>query len=283
MAPGESVDYTSVSDAGGKYFVKVHHLNCGTLWPMGVPAPLVCHVLLVESDAGLVLVDTGFGTADCADPGGFGYVRRRFIRPKFDPAETAAAQLPHLGFALSDVRHIITTHFDADHIGGIADFPDAQVHVTAAEAFSAMRSRSIQSRIRYQSSQWAHGPHIVEHDADGETWRGFAAAKELTEIAPGFALVSLPGHTVGHACVAVDAGDRWLLHAGDAFFHLSTVAGGPPMPKSLAAFEIVVADDVKRVRDNHSRLAELYRRQEPDLMIVCSHDTALYERAKSES
>jgi len=263
--------------------VKVHHLNCGTLRPIGVPTPLVCHVLLVESDAGLVLVDTGFGTRDCDNPGEFGFFRRQIIHPDFKHAETAAIQLPQLGFALSDVRHIIATHFDSDHIGGIADFPKARVHVTAVEAFSAMRSRAIPSRIRYNASQWAHGPTIVEHDVDGEAWRGFAAAKELTEIGPGFALVSLPGHTRGHACVAVDAGDRWLLHAGDAFFHIGQIAGRPPMPRSLAAFEMAVGEQRKTVRDNHSRLTELYRRQDPDLMILCSHDRELFERAKTLS
>lgn len=37
--------------------MKVHHLNCGTMRPPGTPT-LVCHVLLVETDNGLVLVDT---------------------------------------------------------------------------------------------------------------------------------------------------------------------------------------------------------------------------------
>ena len=37
--------------------MKVHHLNCGT---MNMPtAPMVCHVLLIETDNGLVLVDSG--------------------------------------------------------------------------------------------------------------------------------------------------------------------------------------------------------------------------------
>lgn len=263
--------------------MKVHHLNCGTLRPVATP-DVVCHVLVVESDAGLVLVDSGFGTRDCANPGEFGRIRRGLLKPALDRAETAAHQLPLLGFALSDVRHIIVTHFDFDHIGGLADFPDAQVHVTAVEAFSAIRSRAIANRLRYQSAQWAHGPRIVEHDIDGERWRGFAAARELTEIGPGFAMVSLPGHTDGHACVAVDAGERWLLHAGDAFFHISQITGGtPPMPKALAGFEMVVANNRKKVRENHSRLAELYRRQEPDLRILCSHDPTLFERAKAES
>ena len=46
--------------------MKVHHLNCGT---MNMPtAPMVSHVLLIETDNGLVLVDSGYGTDDCADP-----------------------------------------------------------------------------------------------------------------------------------------------------------------------------------------------------------------------
>jgi glyoxylase-like metal-dependent hydrolase (beta-lactamase superfamily II) len=59
---------------------------------------------------------------------------------------------------------------------------------------------------------------LVEHNPDGEKWRGFAAAKELDEMSPGVALISLPGHTRGHACLAVDAGHRWVLHCGDPSF-----------------------------------------------------------------
>ncbi len=242
---------------------------------------MVCHVLLVESDAGLVLVDTGFGTRDCADPGRFGRIRRHLIRPRFDPDETAIRQIEKLGFHRSDVRHIVVTHFDADHIGGLADFPDAQVHVTSEEAFAAMRSRSIQNRIRFRPPQWAHGPHIVEHHVDGEAWRGFAAAKELTEIGPGFVLVSLPGHTEGHACVAVDAGHRWVLHGGDSFYHPGTIADALPMPRLTALLEKLVAADREKVRQNHDRLAELYRAGHPDLMMLCSHDTTLFEEAKA--
>jgi hypothetical protein len=43
--------------------VKVHHLNCGTLYPFGC-GEMVCHVLLVETGNGLVPVDTGFGPKD---------------------------------------------------------------------------------------------------------------------------------------------------------------------------------------------------------------------------
>ena len=46
--------------------MKVHHLNCGTMQMPGFP--MVAHVLLIETDNGLVLVDTGFGLDDIAHP-----------------------------------------------------------------------------------------------------------------------------------------------------------------------------------------------------------------------
>ena len=164
-----------------------------------------------------------------------------------DPPESSTPRRPlpdqveALGFHRDDVRHIITTHFDVDHIGGIADFPDAQIHVTAAEALGAMRPPTRREKARFRTSQWAHGPKIVEHDPDGETWRGFAAAKELDAIAPGIVLVSLPGHTRGHACVAVDAGHRWVLHCGDAFYYRGTLDGHSRVPVSIKLFEGIVS------------------------------------------
>jgi glyoxylase-like metal-dependent hydrolase (beta-lactamase superfamily II) len=125
-------------------------------------------------------------------------------------------------------------------------------------------------------NQWAHRPLIVEHDADGETWRGFASAKELETVAPGIVLIPLPGHTRGHAGLAMDAGHRWILHCGDAFYHRGSI-DGTPVPATVRLHEAVTTYSRAQLRDNRSRLAELYGRAEPDLLIVCSHDPGLYE------
>ena len=256
--------------------MKVHHLNCGTMNMPG--APLVCHVLLIETDRGLALVDTGFGVRDCQEPARTGPFRH-LTRPVFQLAETAAHQVGELGFHVSDVRHIVVTHFDFDHIGGIADFPDAQVHVTTAEARGAVHAPSLRERVRYRSVQWAHGPRLVEHAPTGESWRGFAAAKPLTAIGDGVVLVPMPGHTRGHAAVAVDAGDHWILHCGDAFYHSGTLERSH-VPKVLRAQEEMFAFSRKQLHDNQSRLAELYERCDPDLVIVCAHDPSLLARAR---
>lgn len=260
--------------------MKVHHLNCGSMHPPGTPT-IVCHVLAVEGPHGLVLVDTGFGTADVTTPGRIGPARH-LLRPAFDPAETAAAQLRGLGFEPSDVRDIVITHFDIDHIGGLADFPQARVHTTSAEVLGAITAPTRRERARYSGAQWAHGPHLVQHTPDGDRWRGFAAAKVLDDIADGVVLLALPGHSRGHAAVAIDAGERWLVQAGDAFYHHAQI--GPadaPAPRLLTAMESMVAWNRSMVRDNHERLTELAGRGEPDLLVVNAHDETLLQRAKA--
>jgi glyoxylase-like metal-dependent hydrolase (beta-lactamase superfamily II) len=258
--------------------MKVHHLNCGTMRAPG--APLVCHVLLLETGNGLALVDTGFGLRDIADPRRRVGPGRHLTHPILAEDETAIRQVERLGFAAADVRDIMVTHFDSDHIGGLADFPAARVHVTVAEARGAVHAPTLRERIRFQSAQWAHRPQLVEHGVDGEMWRGFAVAKELTDIAPGVVLVSLPGHTRGHAAFAVDSGPRWILHAGDAFYHPGTLDGRSSVPASLRALEGAVAFDRRQVRDNHARLTELYRTAEADLTLVCAHDPSMLDRAR---
>src|SRR5262249_30927368 len=108
--------------------MRVHHFAAGTMCPRLV-APMVCHCLLVETDDGLVLVDTGCGLADLADPRArLGWMFTNIVRPATDPSGTAVRQVEALGLKAADVRHIVVTHLDLDHAGGILDFPNATVH-----------------------------------------------------------------------------------------------------------------------------------------------------------
>lgn len=85
--------------------------------------------LLVETNRGLVLVDTGFGTGDFRNPGRLMRFFTAAMGSRRDLRETALQQVQQLGYQPGDVRHIIITHLHLDHAGGLPDFPVANVHL----------------------------------------------------------------------------------------------------------------------------------------------------------
>ena len=93
---------------------------------------------------GLILVDAGLGVEDVNEPRRLGFLFNAMVRPRLDVAETALRQVADLGFRPSDVRHIVPTHLDLDHAGGICDFPDAAVHVFAAELRAASHRSTLE-------------------------------------------------------------------------------------------------------------------------------------------
>ncbi len=261
--------------------MKVHHLNCGTMRPWGARDGLVCHVLLIEAPTGLVLVDAGLGLRFGTEPGRMFGPSRFYVRPQFHEAEAAVRQVQALGFDPRDVRDIVLTHFDADHVGGIADFPWARIHLTGDEASVALEPRTFVEKQRYLPTHLDHHPDLVRHDPrSGDQWRGFASANELTSIADGIVLVALPGHSRGHAAVAVEGGDHWVLHVGDTFYHHSQIDGHGHTPLGVAAMERFVAHDWTQVQDNKERLRELWSSRDPEVLIVNAHDPTLLEAAR---
>lgn len=251
----------------------IRHLNCATMRPL-LGAPLVAHCLLVERPAGLLLVDTGFGTGDCADPKRLGQPFRALVRPVLDPAETAVAQVRALGFDPADVTDIALTHLDLDHVGGIGDFPHARIHVFDDELDAALNP-TVREKSRYLPVQRAHGPAWVRHEVPGDPWFGF---ESVTALGDDVLLIPLQGHTRGHCGVAVRRPDGgWLLHAGDAYFHGSEKQGIPTAPVTLKAFQLLTAVDDKRRRANQERLRELQRAHAAEVTIFCAHDAGEYD------
>ncbi|MEV8611235.1 MBL fold metallo-hydrolase [Amycolatopsis sp. NPDC051373] len=259
--------------------MRVHHLNCGTMTPIGGRlvdgrpglfrhATLVCHCLLLETATGLVLIETGMGTPAVADPER--WLGRRFLtlsKPVSRAEETAVSQIRALGFDPADVRDIVLTHLDLDHAGGLVDFPQARVHVYAAELAAYHAGNK-----RYRQVQFAHGPQWTPHEDAGDDWFDFSA---VTEILPDVALIPLAGHTLGHAGVAVHTDTGWLLNAGDAYFYHSEIDSPGVIPPGLALFERLVQTVPAQRLENQQRLREL--RLTSDVTIFAAHDRTDFE------
>ena len=116
----------------------IHHLIVAASAPFAPPLfgqkagkpILVCHCLLVETDRGLVLIDTGLGTQDYLHTQQrLGSLLTKFGAIVPDIHLSAFHQIQRLGYSLDDVKHIFVSHLDFDHAGGISDFPNATVHV----------------------------------------------------------------------------------------------------------------------------------------------------------
>jgi glyoxylase-like metal-dependent hydrolase (beta-lactamase superfamily II) len=274
--------------------MRIHHLNCGSLCPHGArlingegglfaPAKIVCHCLLIEANDGLVLVDTGFGTDDARNPRQLGAGFRTLMRPRPQIGETALTQIEALGFAAGDVRHIVATHLDLDHAGGLPDFPEAEVHVLAAELEAALHPH-LRDRLRYiGGAHWKHNPRWVEHASGGERWFGFGSVRILPGLDTEVLLVPLLGHSRGHTGVAVRTGEGWLLHCGDAYFNHAEVATPPSCPPALRIFQTAMATDNRARKANQERLRELARAHGDDVKIVCAHDPRELELAQAKA
>lgn len=276
--------------------MRVHHLDCCTMCPRGRSAMngdgrlserarLVSHCLLLETDAnGLVLVDTGIGVEDVRDPKRLGAF--------FGPAMAIDAKKAHLparpqiealGFRREDVRHLVLTHIDFDHAGGLPDFPEAKVHVHASEKEAALARASLKARTRYRSPHFAHGPVWETYAALGEPWKGVPAVRRLEGLPPEILALPMAGHSRGHAAIAVDTGEGWLVHAGDAYFHRSVIERGDTaaVPWGLRLVERFIALDYARVRESHTTLAELA--SQADVTVFSSHDPVEYDRLRAAS
>ncbi|QNE32999.1 MBL fold metallo-hydrolase [Sphingomonas sp. NBWT7] len=271
--------------------MRIHHLNCGTDCPLGGAlfdgqsagplAKLVCHCLLIETDAhGLVLIDTGYGLRDVAKPHAGRSPRisrpwRLMLNIRLRERETAVRQIEALGFRPRDVRHIVVTHLDFDHAGGLEDFPEATVHVMQREYDDAAGPhRGVVARNRWRRPQFDKVSDWRRYGARGAPWFGFDAVRDLDGLPPELLLIPLPGHTWGHAGVAIRRDDgRWLLHAGDAYFYRGEMRQARRRcTPGLRGYQRLMEVDATSRLTNQARLRTLSIEHRSDVSIACAHD-----------
>jgi len=270
--------------------MKVHHLNFMSFCPLGgglihgkvgkffKPPEMICHCLLIETEKDLILVDSGIGLKDLENPKKrLGAAFIHVVRPKFSEEETAIRQIQKLGLDPKDVTHIILTHLDLDHAGGISDFPNAKVHLLKSELTAAEKTNNIplwQRRLGYRPVQWDHEPYWQTYEASkGENWFGFDCVKSLEGLPPEILMVPLLGHSPGHCGVAIQTNNGWILHAGDAyFFHEEIDPNRPSTTPLLFAFQNLIQEDSKTRKQNLNRLRELNKNHSSEVSIFCSHD-----------
>jgi glyoxylase-like metal-dependent hydrolase (beta-lactamase superfamily II) len=247
---------------------------------------LCCHCMLLEMETGLCLVDTGYGLRDVQNPrsrlSGFFL---SLMSPDFREELTAVRQIERLGFRASDVRHIVLTHLDFDHAGGLDDFPEAAIHLMAQERDDALAQRTWLDRQRYRPQQWSSRARWQLHaTGNGEPWFGFQCVRDMAGLPPEVLMVPLRGHTTGHAGIAVRTDDDWLLMAGDAYFYHREMAWETPYcTPGLRMYQTMMEKDRSARLHNQQRLRSLVHEQARTVTVICAHDNTEFEALAGRS
>ena len=197
---------------------------------------------LIRGQGRVILVDTGYDADEAA-------ARDRPIR--LDPAEA----LRPFGLAPEDVTEIIVTHLHYDHAGGLHLFPNAQLHLQAAEMAYATGPCMCHDTLRMPFT----AGHVCE--AIKRLYSGKVTFHEgAAEIADGVTVHCIGGHSRGLQAVRVRTQAGWMVLASDAAHFYENFAAQKPFP--------IVVD----LQDMLDGFATLRRLASSPQLIVPGHD-----------
>lgn len=243
--------------------IRVHHLNCVHIQsPLG---PAIGHCLLLEEGENLVLIDAGIGLEETKDPElRLGKELIEIAGFKFNEDLTALKQIERLGFNPSQVKNCICSHLDPDHIGGLADFTDAKIHISKEE-YDSFRI----GNDRYLPKQLEHQPEIKLYHSNDSEWFGLPA--RIIDLPIGIEVYFIPlfGHTFGHCGVTFKLNEKWIFYAGDAYYLRDELTNINHPVDKLATLRAV--DDELR-KDSLQKIKRMLERHENEIEFFCYHD-----------
>ncbi|WP_055698282.1 N-acyl homoserine lactonase family protein [Streptomyces silaceus] len=202
----------------------------------GEPRPRVEPALayLVRRDEGLLLFDTGIGTADPDTEAHY--------RPRRRPLDEALASA---GITRDDISLVVNCHLHFDHCGGNPLFRHRPIVVQATELAAArLGGHTVDELVDFP------GARYEEVTGEAELW-------------PGVRVVPTPGHTEGHQSLVVEQRDGTVVLAGQAHDFASRFASGhmarralsaglePPLPAYRPWLDRLLAFDPRRVLFAH--------------------------------
>ena len=231
------------------------------LWERRIPPdarnriPLALRCLLIEHDAGLVLVDTGLGNKEDAKFKDI-YGVQNEGKDGRTQLEDALAELGHRPDA---VRWVVNTHLHFDHAGGntyrtpagavVPSFPNARYVVQRGELDFARRTN--------ERTAASYLPHNFEPVS-------FQLIEGEEEVLPGIHCLPTPGHVPYHQSVLVDSGGERACFLAD----LVPTSAHLPLPWIMGYdLQPLVTLESKR---------QLYRRAEAERwLLVFEHDPTI--------
>jgi glyoxylase-like metal-dependent hydrolase (beta-lactamase superfamily II) len=172
--------------------------------------------ILTRNGTRVGLVDTGFMQEE---PRG-GFSRKFGIPTWISPLR----MLAEMGIHADDVTDIFITHAHFDHMGSIAEFPNAHIYIQKSELLSWYEAIALPKRF-------GHLTAIIDPD-NLRTALDASIAHRVTlidgdknDVLPGIHVRLGSGHTIGQQFVMIDSSTgRWLI-SGDCVYSRSQFTG----------------------------------------------------------
>jgi len=176
---------------------------------------------ILDHPKGLVLYDTGNNAAisdgQCKTHWMAGLCD--FLKPTQTRKDVIDQQLEKLGYKVSDVKIVITSHSHLDHIGNIEMFPDAIHVMQKKELYQAWWPEKFQRT----------GAHVLADYDDARDFNYMELNGDYDLFGDGSVIIlSTPGHTMGHQSVKLQLPETGtVILAQDAIWMEENLEGYP--------------------------------------------------------
>ncbi|GHO97734.1 MBL fold metallo-hydrolase [Reticulibacter mediterranei] len=250
-----------------------HHLIAG-----GQRRRVACHslvALLHHPDHGWLLWDTGYAPRMLAVTQDLPFSLYRRATPlHLDARLSVAAQLERWQLRPQDIKRVLISHFHADHIAGLRDFPEAEFIATQSaytdvadrRGLAALRRAFIPALLPTDFAARA----TLLSDFAGTSLPALGATHDLFHDGS-LLLFSLPGHARGQMGLLAHTQRGRILFAADGAW-LKRSIDEQRSPSRLTSLFI---DDARAVQTTLQRL-HAFQQQQPDILIIPSHCPATF-------
>lgn len=219
------------------------------------PVPM----FLIEHPDGLVAVDAGLHPDAGRDPERLGPLDGIFkVHVPADGTGTAGPLLRAAGFDPDVVDQVVLTHLHFDHVGGLAELPNARLVVQKNEWAARNDERMVRSGA-YNPDDIDHGHDRLEVDGDHDLFGDGSITCLLSD-----------GHTAGHQSVRVRTEDGTFVICGDCCYLRRTLVDEHLPPFGVNRERQLVA--VRRMARERADGAALIFGHDPDQWETIARD-----------
>lgn len=239
---------------------------------------LPINVYVIEHEDGLVLFDTGQDRAVVTDPDYYpdritALFMRNIFRWHIRPDDTLTAQLERAGYSAAEVRKAVISHLHADHVGCIAEIPQAELFA-AEEGLAYMRGPDhperhlvFLDRIEIPGAKWRA---LAFEPTDDPALAPFTEAFDLMGDGS-MVVLPTPGHLEGSVSMLVRRGEKPpLLLIGDLSYDEDL----------LQRDQFPAIGNREELRASFAKVRALKERM-PDLVILPAHDFGAAEKLRA--